>query len=316
MKRKLLALSLLPLFLFSCGQENIPTSDARVSSSVTSKTIEDKEDYSIKLSDNGLSVARSEYIFTLPKEGDHYYPEAYIRMMVDTTWRYCSMLNEKETKFFVEDETAIKAEGLSLKIVAKADLGGSSNEIGAIDINFDRAKVNVGKTKIKVQLKPGNGVSSMNVITTICFNLEIRNYGEIEVPTYKGSLEVNTKGLKALIEKESKTATEVTLNITDLAEMEGIYGINADIHKEARIPLDDLDNGAKIDNFVFAVNHKYNAFIYVGGESSYDVIWIGLADVANSPSYSLKEGTRGNAILEVFEDNALIRAKLGNYSAI
>ena len=183
MKWKLLALSLLPLFLFSCGQENIPTSDARVSSSATSKTIEDKEDYSIKLSDNGLSIARSEYVFTLPKEGDHYYPEAYIRMMVDTTWRYCSMLNEKETKFFVEDETAIKAEDLSLKIVTKADLGGSSNEIGAIDINFDRAKVNVGKTKIKVQLKPGNGVSSMNVITTICFNLEIRNYGEIEVPT-------------------------------------------------------------------------------------------------------------------------------------
>lgn len=98
--------------------------------------------------------------------------------------------------------------------------------------------------------------------------------------------------------------------------MEDIYGINADIHKEARIPLDNLDNGAKIDNFVFAVNHKYNAFIYVGGESSYDVIWIGLANVANSPSYSLKEGTRGNTILEVLKDNALIRAKLGNYSAI
>lgn len=318
MKKQFLSLLLLYLPLFSCAQESSsePKFDSSFSSSNVSSSLQEKEDFTLIGSDNGLSLSQLEYTFAQPKEGDSYYPDASIRMTADSSWRYCTALNTQETRFFVEEESVIKKEDLSLKIITKNDLGGSSNEIAAIDVIFDRAKANVGQTKVKVNLKPGNGVSSMNVLTTLCFSLNIKRFGGIEVESYKGSLVVNTAGLDSIVKKESASAKEVTLNITDLGDNEEIYGINADTHKEVAISLNALDEGASLDDVRFAKGHKYSVFIYVGGDSTSDTVWVSMATQEASSSFALKEVEAGNSTLEVYQDNALIKAKLGTYKAL
>lgn len=318
MKKQFLGLLLLCLPLFSCAQENSsePKFDSSFSSANISSSLEKKEDFTLIGSDNGLSLSRSEYTFAQRKEGDSYYPDASIRMTADSSWRYCTALSENDTRFYVEDESVIKKEDLSLKIITKDDLGGSSNEIAAIDVVFDRAKVNAGQTKVKVTLKPGNGVSSMNVLTTLCFSLSIKRFGEIDVESYKGSLVVDTKGLDSIAKKETASAKEVTLNITDLGDNEEIYGINADTHKEVAISLNALDGGASLSDVRFAKGHKYSVFIYVGGDSTNDIVWVSLVAQETSSSFSLKEVEAGNSTLEVYEDNALVKAKLGTYKAL
>lgn len=226
------------------------------------------------------------------------------------------MLDDSKTKFFVENENVLGEEDLSLKIVTNSSLGGTSNEIAALDVVFDRAKANIGGTMVKVELKPGNGISSMNVLTTICFHLEIKPYGGINVESYRGSLEVDTSGLNAIVEKESKNVTEVTLNVTDSADREDVYGMSADYHREVTIPVENLDGGASIENIIFAKDHTYSAFIFVEGENVSDRIWISLKDASFSADYSLVETESGGSVLKVYEEGAAIKARLGSYSAL
>lgn len=316
MKKQILALLLLCAPLFSCGPEDALSpspSSIPTSSSSSSQT---KTDFTFKTSDNGLSLSKTDYVFAQPEEGDSYYPDSYVRMVADDSWRYCTTLQDGETKFFVENENVLSKEELSLRIITKSSLGGSSNEIAALDVVFDRAGANVGGTMVKVQLKPGNGVSSMNVLTTICFHLEIKPYGGIEVTSYRGSLEVDTRGLKVIVEKESKNVTEVTLNVTDSADREDVYGISADYHRETTIPLDNLDGGASIEDIVFAKDHLYSVFIFVEGENVSDRIWIYLKDASFSADYSLVETESGGSVLKVYEEGAAIKAKLGSYNAL
>ena len=316
MKKQILALLFLCTPLLSCGQEDAssPKQSSVPTSSSSSSQIQ--TDFTFKTSDNGVSLPKTDYVFAQPKEGDVYYPESYVRMVTDNSWRYCTMLDDSKTKFFVENENVLAKEDLSLKIVTNSSLGGSSNEIGALDVVFDRAKANVGGTMVKVELKPGNGISSMNVLTTICFHLEIKPYGGIEVESYQGSLEVDTSGLKDIVEKESENVTEVTLNLTDSAEREDAYGISADYHREVTIPLENLDGGVSIEDVIFAKDHAYSAFIFVEGESVSDRIWISLKDASFSADYSLIETESGGSVLKVYGEGAAIKAKLGSYSAL
>ena len=52
-------------------------------------------------------------------------------------------------------------ESVSLDLVLNSELVGSSgsNEIDAIDIIFDREFIQPGESKLKIEVKPGNGLS-------------------------------------------------------------------------------------------------------------------------------------------------------------
>ena len=278
-----------------------------------------QEDFTIRTSDNGLSAAESNYTFSTIQDGDPFPPEAKIRLTTDSSWDLCSRLSENYTRIIAEDEKVLPKDSVTLDLVLNSDLVGSSgsNDIDAIDIIFNRELIQPGQSKLKIEVKPGNGNISMNILTTICLNITIKEYGTIEVDTYNVTLNVDLTGLEDIIERESKNPTEITLSLTDTALEEEVYGYSADYNVQVDIPLTETYTSASIENFKFAVDHTYGAQIFVEGKEVSDRIWICLESKSSSSDYSLEPNAeRGNSLLTIHQDNVTIEAKLGDYHTL
>lgn len=279
----------------------------------------EKEDFTIVTKDNGLSAQKDTYVFSNAEDGDEFPPEAKIRLTTDNSWRYCSSLNEDETKIVVEDEKVIPLEAVKLNIVTNMDLVGSmgSNEIDAIDIQLDRALIKAGDTKLKITVKPDNGSSTINKLTTICLNVSVKEFGTIEVDTYKVNLNVDLTGLQEIIERESETVTSGSLSISDDADREEVYGYSADYNKSVDFNLENIPETVSITDFKFAVDHKYSAWIFIEGEEASDRIWFSLESKRNSSDYDLEPNAgNSNSALKVYKDNVTIEAELGDYHVL
>lgn len=278
-----------------------------------------QEDFTIKTSDNGLSAAESSYTFSTIQDGDPFPPEAKIRLTTDSSWDHCTMLNERYTRIIAEDEKVLPEESVSLDLVLNSDLVGSSgnNDIDAIDIILDRELIQPGESKLKIEVRPGNGSSSMNVLTTICLDIQVKAFGTIEVETYTITLNVDLTGLEDIIARESETPTTISLSLTDTAAKEEVYGYSADYNAQIDIPLTGTYTSASIENFKFAVGHTYGTQIFVEGKKVSDRIWICLESKSSSSDYSLEPNTeRGNSLLTINKDNVVIEAKLGDYHTL
>lgn len=325
MKKILLgSLTFLMVFgLSACHDDD--ASSSTISSSVT--PISDssgnenpsQEDFTIKTSDNGLSATESSYTFSTIQDGDSFPPEAKIRLTTDSSWNGCTRLTERYTRIVAEDEKVLPEGSVSLDLVLNSDLVGSSgsNEIDAIDIIFDREFIQPGESKLKIEVKPGNGLSSMNILTTICLDIHVKAFGTIEVETYNITLNVDLTGLEDIIARESETPTAISLGLTDTAAEEEVYGYSADYNVQIDIPLTETYTSASIENFKFAVGHTYGVQIFVEGEEVSDRIWICLEAKSSSSDYSLEPNAeRGNSLLTIHKDNVVIEAKLGDYHAL
>lgn len=279
----------------------------------------EKEDFTIVTNDNGLSAANDTYVFSTIEPGDAFPPEAKIRLTTDESWRYCSSLNENETKIAVEDETVIPLEAVKLDIVINMDLVGASgsNEIDAIDIQLDRALIKAGDTKLKITVKPFNGSSSISKLTTICLNISVKEFGSIEVDTYKVNLNVDLTGLQEIIDKESENVTSGTLSISDDADKEEVYGYSADYNKSVDFDLTNIPETVSIKDFKFAVDHTYSAWVFIEGKEASDRIWFSLKSKRNSSGYDLEPNTcNSDSTLKVYKDNVTIDAEIADYHAL
>ena len=312
-------LALLPLTLASCGESSSTTSSSsstRDSSVRDTTTAPQEEDFTIQTSDNGLSAASDSYLFSTQEPGDQFPPALSIRLTTDQTWNGCTGLLERATRIVAEDESVLPEGSATLDIVTNSDIVGSSgsNEIAAIDIDFDRSLIRPGTSRLKVQVQPGNGNSSMNRLTTICLNIEVKEFGTIEVDTYDVSMSVDLTGLEEIIAIESETPTEATLVVSDA---DPIYGYTADDVVQLPIPLAESYGTVTIESFKFAVGHTYGTYVMVDGEEVSDRIWISLVSTETSSAYRLEPQQSGNSsLLTVEEDNAVVKARLGQYYAL
>lgn len=284
------------------------------------KDEETKEDFTIKTSDNGLNALESEYTFSTVKEGDSFPPEAKIRLLTDESWRLVTQLNDNYTRIVAEDTSVLPEGSVSTKIVTKSSVFGSSstNEIYAIDLVFDRSLIKPGTSKLKLEVRPSNGSSTVNKLTTICVDVTVKEYGDILVDTYNVSLDVDLTGLDEIIDKALEVEPEyINLTLTDDATLADVYGYSADYTKSADIPVSDTYTSAKLEDVKFAVGHTYLAFIFVQGVNNGGRAWVALEAKATSSDYKLEDDpdVDGQSLLKVSKDNVTIEAELGGYTA-
>ena len=236
-------------------------------------------------------------------------------MVTDSSWTHCSGLNERYTRVVAEDSNVLPEGSVSLDLVRNSDLVGSSgsNEIDAIDIEFDRTLINPGETKLKIEVRPNNGSSTINKLTTICINIEVKEFGTIEVETYNVNINVDLNGLQDLITELDIVPTEMTLNVTDQADEKDVYGYSADYHLDESIDIENIPSSVEISNLKYAVGHTYKAWIFIECDDYRDRVWIGLEATSNDSSYILEQQEAGSSTLVVEEDNVTVNAKLGDY---
>lgn len=320
-KRFVLGCALTILFsLSSCGQDlgsSLSEDSTQSTTYITTSNLEttnNEESFDIQTSDNGLSATNETYVFSKAKSDDLYPPEASIRLLTNNSWRYCTGLNKDYTKIIIENEDVLTKESVSLDIVTNSDLVGSSgsNEIAAIDIRFDRKLINPGESRLKIQVKPSNGSSSINVLTTICLNIVVKEYGSIEVDTYNIGFNVDLSSLQEIISSNSVNPTEISFNLTDNAEEKDVYGYSADYHVGQTIDLENIPASIEVNNIKYAVGHTYSAWIFIDCDDYRDRIWISLISEEQESSYTLEENENGSSNLNVLEDNTIINAKLGS----
>ncbi len=291
--------------------EEKPDEDKNPDGDVTEEPDEDVEEFVIQTADNGLSASQSSYSFVTAEEGDLFPPEASIVLETDDSWNSCTGLNERYTKIIAEDENVLPANSVSLEIVTNQDIVGSSgsNEIEQIKIVFDRDLIQVGESKLKIQVQPYNGSSTIAKLTTICLDIEVKEFGSIIVDTYNIGLNVDLTGLSDIIDELGIEPLSINLNFSDDEE---IYGYSAD--DMAQVKIDSTDSIVSVENFKFAVGHTYSAWIYVDCDDAYDRVWIALEAKTESSDYEVKPNENNSeSSVTVNKDNITIDCVLGDY---
>lgn len=323
MKRKILltflTTLLMSLSVTSCNEEDSNTTMTTTTTTQTTTTTSvSSEDFTIITEDNGLSAENYFYNFACAKEDDENPPKYTIKLKTDSTWDYCSSLNERVTKVIIQDTKVIPVDAITLELVLNSNIVGSSgsNEIDGINIVFDRKLLKPGSSRIKLQVKPDSGNSSIYKLTTICLEVYVEEYGTMDYLPITANINVNLNGLKEKITELSKNPTCVTFNITDTADLEEVYGYNADYNRQVEIDLNNIPLNIEIKDFKFASTHTYNLNIFVEGEEVSDRIWFSLLTDGEEEyeNYLLQEDVDcSSSSLQVFKDGITINLKVGNY---
>lgn len=310
--KKILSACLLfsALALAACGGD--ATSDVSTGlseGSSTSSSASAEQPMEIIESANGLTLEKTSYTFAKAKEGDTFFlDEAAIVANADRSWSFVTSLNESYTSLKAEDETVIPSDALTLDTILDRDINGSSgsNEIVGIKVLIDRTKVNPGKTKVEIVVRPDNGSSTVMKTTKLCAEVEITAYGELMVDTYSVTFKADLSGLENEIAKVSG-ATEATLTISD---SESIYGYSADAVNSVDLPIDGPFGELDPITFDYAVGHMYLVFVFIEAEKASDRTWLPL-EADSSIDYKLEVEDNGmQSDLWVYEDNVTIEARL------
>lgn len=310
--KKILSACLLfsALALAACGGD--ATSDVSTGlseGSSTSSSASAEQPMEIIESANGLTLEKTSYTFAKAKEGDTYFlDEAAIVANADRSWNIVTSLNESYTSLKAEDETVIPSGALTLDTILDRDINGSSgsNEIVGIKVLIDRTKVNPGKTKVEIVVRPDNGSSTVMKTTKLCAEVEITAYGELMVDTYSVTFKADLSGLENEIAKVNG-ATEATLTISD---SESIYGYSADSVVRVDLPIDGPFGELDPITFDYAVGHMYRVFVFIEAEKASDRTWLPL-EADSSIDYRLEVEDNGRqSDLWVYEDNVTIEARL------
>lgn len=323
MKRKILltflTTLLMSLSVTSCNEEDSNTTMTTTTTTQTTTTTSvSSEDFTIITEDNGLSAENYFYNFACAKEDDENPPKYTIKLKTDSTWDYCSSLNERVTKVIIQNTNVISVDAISLELVLNSNIEGSSgsNEIDGINIVFNRKLLKPGSSRIKLQVQPNSGNSSICKLTTICLEVFVVEYGTMDYLPITANINVNLNGLKEKITELSKNPTCVTFNITDTADLEEVYGYNADYNRQVEIDLNNIPLNIEIKDFKFASTHTYNLNIFVEGEEVSDRIWFSLLTDGEEEyeNYLLQEDVDCSfSSLQVFKDGITINLKVGNY---
>lgn len=325
MKRQILLTFLTTLVMAlgvtSCNGEDsnsTTTTNTKTETTTTTTTSVSSEDFTIITEDNGLSAEDYFYNFASGKEGDENPPKYTIKLKTDSTWDYCSSLNERVTKVIIQDTNVISVDAISLELVLNSDIEGSSgsNEIDGINIVFNRKLLKPGSSRIKLQIQPNSGNSSICKLTTICLEVFVVEYGKLECPFVTSNISVNLDGLKDKIKELSKNPISATFNINDTTDLKEVYGYTADYNKQVEIDLNNIPQSIEIKDFKFASIHTYNLNIFVEGEEVSERIWFSLLTDGEEEyeNYLLQEDVDNRySSLQVYKDDITIKLKVGNY---
>ena len=277
--------------------------------SSTSSSASAEQPMEIIESANGLTLEKTSYTFAKAKEGDTYFlDEAAIVANADRSWNIVTSLNERYTSLKAEDETVIPSDALTLDTILDRDINGSSgsNEIVGIKVLIDRTKVNPGKTKVQIQVRPDSGSSTVMKTTKLCAEVEVTAYGELMVDTYSVTFKADLSGLENEIAKVNG-ATEATLTISD---SESIYGYSADSVVSVDLPIGGPFGELDPITFDYAVGHMYRVFVFIEAEEASDRAWLPL-EADSSIDYRLEvEDNGAQSDLWVYEDNVTIEVRL------
>ncbi len=267
------------------------------------------DEFEIITEDNGLSLEKDTFEFTNAKEGDTYLSYE-ITAYTDNTWSRVTGLRDEETKIVSENQSVIPDSALSISIVDNSDLVGSSgsNEIEQIKIEIDRSLINPGSTKVKLNVHPLNGSSSVAKLTTLCFNAVVHEYGTIAIETYNLDFTLDLSGLDEII-ADVNNPESATFTISDM-DGETFYGYNYDSLYQVDIPLDNIPEEISFSEFKFAKDHKYNVQIFIEAEDYKDRNWIKIKEKRSSSDYKFVDEDL-NTILTL-SDDAIIEAELGD----
>lgn len=299
------------LALAGCGEAKTTSGNSTGTSeeSSSSSSLPVEQPMEVIESDNGLTLEKTSYVYAKAKEGDTFFlEEASIVAKANNSWNYVTSLNERYTSLKAEDETVIPSDALTLDTILDSEINGSSgsSEIVGIKVLIDRTKVNPGKTKVQIQVRPDNGSSTVNKLTTLCAEVEITPYGELMVDTYTVTFKADLTGLENKIGKVNG-ATEASLTISD---SEAIYGYSGDSVISVDLPVDGPFGELDPITFDYVVGHMYRVFIFIEAEKASDRTWLPL-EADRSSDYDLEIEDNGmQSDLRVYEDNVTIEARL------
>ena len=314
-KFKLCTLALMSLALVSCGGGNKDSSKPVNPS--TPKTDEDvkpsepKADFTIKTTDKGLTAEKDTYeISKLRSDEDKmFYGVETITLDVDTkVWAYVTSLLESETKVEVEDESVIQASAVTVYTVTNSELVGSggSNQIEQIKLQINRDLIKVGSTKMKFTCKPNGGASSSNVLTSVCFNVIVREFGDIKVDTYDVTVKADFTAMKDIITANKyEGATEVELRLSD---DESIYGYSADEYASINFPFSAGFETIKETTFKYALGHHYSYWAYCSIPNERPLHYN--LTLKASSDYIIEKDQWGSDVLVINKNNAVLEFTL------
>ena len=183
-----------------------------------------------------------------------------------------------------------------------------SNEIEQIKIKIDRKLINPGSTKIKLNVHPLNGSSSVTKLTTLCFNAVVHEYGTIAIETYNLDFTLDLSGLDEII-ADVNNPESATFTISDV-DGEAFYGYNYDSLYQIDIPLDNIPEEITFSEFKFAKDHQYYVQIFIEAEDYKDRNWIKIKEKRSSSDYKIEDEDL-NSILTL-SDDATVEAELGD----
>ena len=268
------------------------------------------DEFEIITENNGLSIEKETFEFTNAKEGDTYLSPYEITAYTDNTWSWVTGLREEDTKIVSQNQSVIPDSALSISIIDNSDLVGSSgsNEIEQIKIEIDRKLINPGSTKIKLNVHPLNGSSSVTKLTTLCFNAVVHEYGTIAIETYNLDFALDLSGLDEIIADVNKPES-ATFTISDM-DGETFYGYNYDSLYQVDIPLDNIPEEITFSEFKFAKDHQYYVQIFIEAEDYKDRNWIKIKEKRSSSDYKFEDENL-NSILTL-SDDATVEAELGD----
>ena len=182
---------------------------------------------------------------------------------------------------------------------------------------MDRSLIKPGKTMLKLEVQPNNGSSSIAKLTTICVEVEVKEFGTIEVDTYNINLNVDISGLEEVL-KEVENPESITLSLTDTVDEASVYGYSADYTKSIEISLDNTYSTSSINNFKFAVGHVYRGQIFVEAKEVSGRRWISLvSDNKDEDLYTvIPSENRDSSKISVFQDNITLETSIGEYYSL
>lgn len=313
MKRVLIAglLTLASFGLVACDTDTPATStdatDSSSSSSSSSSSTEEEEDYTIVTSDNGLTIDGDSYMVAAAEEGDTDAPDFELSIVADNnTWGLTSSVNDDYTKLISEDESVIPSSALSFEIEKRA----GTNIISGFTISVDRTLISPGTTRVKFEVYPSGGNTSMMKLTTICVEIQVVEFGSIEVDTYNVNFTLDVYDLSTIISDNGITAESIYWYFRDSADESEVYGYSADYMTSVSIDPADLGSvpSYTMEGVKVAADHTYMTWIYVqDANSSFTRLWIPVTP-GSGEGYTIASPVNGMSDVTVTADTTISAA--------
>lgn len=296
--------------IISTNENSTNQTSSNESTSIESSNSETSEDFTIKTSDNGLSINKESYILTKANPNETY-SDLYnfkIDINIPSKW-FITDKNLYKISTMIEDESILKLDALSFDYLKPPT--GTGGKIYKIQTKINREKIlKTGKTKVKINVV--NNTNSQE--GTLCFELDIREYEKFEVPTFHNTT-VTLVDKDRLQEKMQKytdsnaTVEEITFNTYAIDLNNELYGTQLENQYITNSIKPDTLEGGYSATFEFAKGFEYISYVEIkyknkgGTNYFYDTLTFNDAIFESYKVTTPNSNFVPTSHLEVFADN-------------